>query len=115
VLQHRFLLGFTAAIALAEWRVRSGRHPASPLRFVFPVTSILGGVLLLAHVHQVNDVKTGFFMELTHLPLGLLALLTGWARWLEVRLGPARESWSGRLWAPALFIMGLLLFFYREA
>jgi putative copper resistance protein D len=115
VLQHRFLLGFTAAIALAEWRVRSGRHPASPLRFVFPVTSILGGVLLLAHVHQVNDVKTGFFMELTHLPLGLLALLTGWARWLEVRLGPARESWSGRLWAPALFVMGLLLFFYREA
>jgi len=115
VLQHRMLLVLTALFALAEWRVRSGRHPTSPLRFVFPLACILGGVLLLAHVHEVNNAKTGFFMELTHLPLGLVALLAGWARWLELRLAPAPDGWSGRLWAPALVVFGLLLVFYREA
>jgi putative copper resistance protein D len=95
--------------------VRSGRHPDSPWRFVFPLVCIGGGVLLLAHVHQVNDAKTGFFMELTHLPLGLVALLAGWARWLEVRLPAAQRSWSGRLWAPALIVFGVLLVLYREA
>ncbi|MGH7312736.1 MAG: CopD family protein [Candidatus Rokuibacteriota bacterium] len=115
VLQHRILLVLTALFALSEWRVRSGRHPNSPWRFVFPLVCICGGVLLLAHVHEVNNAKTGFFMELTHLPLGLVALLAGWARWLELRLAPAEPSWSGRLWAPALIVFGLLLVFYREA
>ncbi len=115
VLQHRLLLGVTAAFAIGEWLVRSGRYPQSRWRFVFPLACILGGVLLLAHVHQVNDTKTAFFMELTHLPLGLVALLAGWARWLELRLAPAHTSWSGRLWAPALVVFGLLLVFYREA
>jgi putative copper resistance protein D len=115
VLQHRLLLVVTGAFAVAEWRVRSGRHPRSPWRFVFPLACICGGVLLLAHVHQVNNPKTVFFMELTHLPLGLTALLAGWARWLELRLAPAHTSWSGRLWAPALVVFGLLLVFYREA
>jgi putative copper resistance protein D len=54
-------------------------------------------------------------MELTHLPLGLVALLAGWARWLEVRLPAAQRSWSGRLWAPALIVFGVLLVLYREA
>ena len=115
VLQHRMLLVLTALFALSEWRVRSGRHPTSPLRFVFPLAGILGGVLLLAHVHEVSDAKTGLFMELTHLPMGLVALLVGWARWLELRVAPAPEGWSGRLWAPALVVFGLLLVLYREA
>jgi len=115
VLQHRMLLVLTALFALSEWRVRSGRHPTSPLRFVFPLAGILGGVLLLAHVHEVSDAKTGLFMELTHLPMGLVALLVGWARWLELRVAPAPEGWSGRLWAPALVVFGLLLILYREA
>ena len=34
--------------------------------------------------------KEAYLMEMTHLPLGLLAVLIGWARWLELRL-PARE------------------------
>jgi putative copper resistance protein D len=115
VLQHRMVLLLTALFALSEWRVRSGHHPTSRLRFVFPLACILGGVLLLAHVHEVNDAKTGLFMELTHLPMGLVALLVGWARWLELRVAPAPGGWSGRLWAPALVVFGLLLVLYREA
>jgi hypothetical protein len=47
--------------------------------------------------------------------MGLVALLVGWARWLELRSGLALEGWSGRLWAPALVVFGLLLVLYREA
>jgi putative copper resistance protein D len=115
VLQHRMLLLLTALFALSEWRVRSGRHPTSRLRFAFPLAGILGGVLLLAHVHEVNDARTGLFMELTHLPMGLVALLVGWARWLELRTAGAAEGWAGRLWAPALVVFGILLLLYREA
>lgn len=114
VLQHRILLGLTALLGLAEWRVRSGRHPVSPWRYVFPVVTISSGVLLLTHVHEVSDSRSAFFMELSHLPLGLLSLLAGWSRWLELRLPPDRRGTSGGLWGPALAAFGLLLIFYRE-
>jgi putative copper resistance protein D len=53
-------------------------------------------------------------MEISHLPLGLLSLLAGWSRWLELRLPPAGRGGPGRLWGPALAVFGLLLIFYRE-
>lgn len=114
VLQHRLLLGLTALLGVAEWRVRSGRHPASPWRYVFPVVTISSGVLLMTHVHEVSDSRSAFFMELSHLPLGLLSLLAGWSRWLELRLPADRRGTSGGLWGPALAAFGLLLIFYRE-
>ena len=67
VVQHRILLILTALFGFAEWRVRSGRHPDSPWRYVFPIVAIWSGVLLLAHVHEVSDGKSAFFMELSHL------------------------------------------------
>ena len=114
VLQHRILLVLTALFGLAEWRLRGGRHPNSPWRFVFPVAAIWSGVLLLAHAHEVNDGKTAFFMELSHLLLGLTSLLVGWSRWLELRLPAAQGSRPGRLWGPALALFGLFLILYRE-
>jgi copper resistance protein D len=114
VLQHRILLVLTALFGLAEWRLRGGRHPNSPWRYVFPVAAIWSGVLLLAHAHEVNDTKTAFFMELSHLLLGLTSLLVGWSRWLELRLPAAHSIGPGRLWGPALAVFGLLLILYRE-
>jgi putative copper resistance protein D len=114
VLQHRVLLVLTGLFGLAEWRLRGARHAASMWRFVFPLVAIWGGVLLISHVHVVNNAKSAFFMELTHLPLGLVSLLVGWNRWLELRLAPAPASHPGRLWAPALAVFGLILIFYRE-
>jgi putative copper resistance protein D len=114
VLQHRILLGFTALLGLAEWRVHRGRAPGTAWRYVFPVATIASGILLLTHVHEVSDGRSAFFMELSHLPLGLLSLLAGWSRWLELRLPPASGG-AGRLWGPALAAFGLLLIFYREA
>jgi putative copper resistance protein D len=114
VLQHRILLGFTALLGLAEWRVHSGCAPRAAWRYVFPVATICSGMLLLTHVHEVSDGRSAFFMELSHLPLGLLSLLAGWSRWLELRLSPG-SGVAGRLWGPALAAFGLLLIFYREA
>ena len=115
VLQHRILLLLTALFGFAEWRVRSGRHPDSPLRYVFPVVAIWSGVLLLAHTHEVGDGKSALFMELSHLPLGLMSLLAGWSRWLELRLPPAEGRGPGRIWGPALAVFGVLLILYRES
>ena len=114
VVQHRILLILTALFGFAEWRVRSGRHPDSPWRYVFPVVAIWSGVLLLAHAHELSDGKSAFFMELSHLPLGLVSLLAGWSRWLELRLPPVKSGGPGRIWGPALAVFGLLLVLYRE-
>ncbi len=114
VLQHRIMLVLTTLFGFAEWRVRSGRHPESRWRYAFPVVAIWSGVLLIAHAHEVSNAKSAFFMELSHLLLGLMSLLAGWARWLELRLPPAESSGPGRLWGPALAVFGLLLILYRE-
>jgi len=114
VLQHRILLALTALLGLAEWRVRSGRNPSSRWRYVFPLVFIVAGTLLLSHAHEVNNAKSAFLMELTHLPMGLVVLVAGWARWLELRLPPVDGRRAGRLWGPALTALGLLLLLYRE-
>jgi putative copper resistance protein D len=114
VLQHRILLALTALLGLAEWRVRSGRNPSSRWRYVFPLVFIVAGTLLLSHAHEVNNAKSSFLMELTHLPMGLVVLVAGWTRWLELRLPPVEGRRAGRLWGPALCALGLLLLLYRE-
>ena len=114
VLQHRILLAVTALLGLAEWRVRSGRNPTSPWRYVCPLAFIMAGTLLLSHAHEVNNAKSAFFMELTHLPMGLVVLVVGWARWLELRLPHIDGHRAGRFWEPALVVLGVLLLVYRE-
>ena len=114
VLQHRVFALLPAALGIFEWLVRTGRLAAEPWARVFPLLIAAGGGLLLAHAHPLVHVKEAYLMEITHLPLGALAVLAGWARWLELRL-PAREGQiPGRLWPPALIAIGLLLVFYRE-
>ena len=114
VVQHRLLLILTALFGFAEWRVRNGRHPDSRWSYVFPLVAISSGILLLAHAHELSDSKSAFFMELSHLAMGLVSLLVGWSRWLELRLPSAARGLPGRIWAPALAVFGLLLVLYRE-
>jgi putative copper resistance protein D len=114
VLQHRLMLALTATFGIAEWWVRTPRGSRSRWRYAFPVVCLASGTLLLTHVHEVGDAKSAFLMEIAHLPLGLVLLLAGWARWLELRLPPALGARHGRVWGPALALFGLLLVFYRE-
>jgi len=116
VLQHRIFLLLTAMFGVFEWSVRrrGAATGSRPLAYVFPLVCLLSGTLLLAHTHVVNNAKEAFLMEINHLPLGLLSLVAGWSRWLELRLPAPENRWPSRLWAPALTLFGLLLIFYRE-
>jgi copper resistance protein D len=97
-----------------EWRVRTGRLPSRPWALVFPSLCVVGGTLLLAHAHTTADVRSAHLMEVTHLPLGVLAIGAGAMRWLELRLPAGEGRVPGRLWAPGLALMGVVLLFYRE-
>jgi copper resistance protein D len=116
VLQHRTFVGLVVAFGVFEWMVRAGRlHSSRWCALVFPILCAVGGGLLLTHSHASLNLKAEFLLEVTHAPLGVLALAVGWGRWLELRLPPAEEQLPGRVWATALTMIGVLLLIYRES
>jgi putative copper resistance protein D len=94
--------------------VRASRIRWRRAALVFPLLCVAGGALLLTHSHASLNLKSEFLVEITHAPLGVLALLVGWARWLEVRLQAPENRLPGRLWPVAFTMIGVLLIFYRE-
>jgi putative copper resistance protein D len=115
VLQHRLFVLLVVAFGVFEWMVRTGRMRSGGAALIFPLLCAVGGALLLTHSHEAQNLKDEFLLEVTHAPLGLLAMLTGWARWLELRLPAARRRLPGSLWAVGLALIGVLLIFYRES
>jgi putative copper resistance protein D len=114
VVQHKLAGLLVVGFALAEWAVRLG-WVRGRARFVFPLAMLGGGVLLLAHTHAIGNVKDALLVELSHLPLAVLAVVGGVARWTELR-GPAELARPARwLWPLCLVLIGLLLILYREA
>jgi putative copper resistance protein D len=114
VLQHRLVVLLVIGLALFEWRVRVGEVAATRWRFVFPLLCAAGGAMLLTHSHTVFATRQAFLIELSHAILGLLAVLIGVGRWLELRL-PAQEARiAGQVWTVCLMAVGLMLLFYRE-
>jgi copper resistance protein D len=114
VLQHRVLALLPAALGVLEWLVQERKVTASGLARAIPLLIAVGGGLLLAHAHPLVRVKESYLMEVTHIPLGLLGVLIGWTRWLELRLPPPDRRVVARIWPPALALVGLLLVLYRE-
>jgi putative copper resistance protein D len=115
VAQHRIFALLVTAFAIFEWRVRAGRLTSQRAALVFPLLCVVGGGLLLTHSHTTMNLKEEFLLEVTHAPLGLLALVVGWARWLELRLPENRRRVPGALWALGLVLVGALLLIYRES
>lgn len=115
VLQHRLLTVLVIALGLFEWRVRTGKltHPRAVL--VFPLLCMVGGGLLLTHSHTVFALKSEFLIEVNHAALGILAVVMGVGRWLELRLESAEGYWAGWVWRVSFVLVGLLLLFYSEA
>jgi putative copper resistance protein D len=114
VVQHKLAGLLVAGFAVAEWSVRLGRLSGWP-RFVLPVAMVAGGVLLLAHTHAISNVKEALLVELSHLPLAVLAVIAGCARWVELR-GPAALAAKARwVWPVCLMLVAVLLLIYREA
>ena len=115
VAQHRLFVVLIVAFAFFEWGVRTGRIASRRLSLVFPSLIALGGTLLLTHSHALGNMKEELLIEWTHLPIAVLGVTAGWARWLEVKAPDPEERWAGWLWPVCFVLIGLLLLGYREA
>jgi putative copper resistance protein D len=114
VVQHKLAALLVLGFAVSEWGVRLG-WLRGRVRFVFPVAMLAGGALLLAHTHAISNIKEALLVELSHLPLAVLAVTGGCARWTELR-GPEPLARPARwIWPVCLTLIGLLLLIYREA
>ena len=115
VVQHRLFSLLIVAFALFEWGVRTGRIAALGLRRVFPLSMALAATLLLTHSHALGNVKEQVLADLTHLPIAVLGIGAGAARWLEVEAPEEEGRWAGWVWPACFVLIGLLLLGYREA
>ncbi|MBI4693475.1 MAG: CopD family protein [Gammaproteobacteria bacterium] len=115
VLQHRLATLLVAIFGILEWRVRNGGLGRSGLAYVFPVSNAIGGVLLLTHTHALANVQEALLEEMNHLPIGLLAMGAGYARWLELRGTPSVKRIAGWVWPLCFIGVGLVLMNYRES
>ncbi len=114
IAQHRLFVVLIAAFGLFEWAVRVGRLRARWAALVFPLVCAAGGALLLTHSHSFTDVTAEFLAELSHLPLALLAVAAGWARWLEIRFPEREGKLAGAIWPVCFALIGVVLLNYRE-
>ncbi|HEY7038059.1 MAG TPA: CopD family protein [Methylomirabilota bacterium] len=115
VMQHRLFTILVVAFGVFEWMVRTGRMRSGRAALIFPLLCAVGGGLLLTHSHAAQNLKDEFLLEVTHTPLGLLAIMIGWTRWLELRLPAGRQRLPHGIWAIGLALIGVLLIFYRES
>ena len=114
-LQHKLTVLLVVIFGAFEWSVRAGilKKPWAPL--VYPILTAAGGIMLLMHSHNITDVKEQFLIEMTHIPLALLAVISAWSRWLELRIDPPLNARFGWVWPISYVLIGLLLIEYREA
>ncbi len=117
VLQHRLAALVCAGFAIFELRVRKHGADNNPLALVFPIMCSLGGAVLLTHSHSVainSSVRKELFADLAHVPMGILAVLAGWSRWLEVRLPAANRRIPSWIWPVCFVLIAAGLLNYRE-
>ncbi len=115
VLQHRFFMLIIVAFAIFEWRVQTGRTKSSTAALVFPVVCAIGGAMLFTHSHALGNVKEETLAEWSHIPIGLLAVIAGWARWTELRITPDTRRIFSWIWPICFVMIGTVLMLYREA
>src|SRR5262249_31833324 len=114
VLQHRIFVLLVIAFGVFEWLIRTDRVRFKGAALIFPLLCSVGGGLLLTHSHAGLNLKEEYLVEVTHVPLGLLAIITGWGRWLELRLPPASRRLPGLIWPLALPLFGVPPLLSRE-
>ena len=113
VLQHRLAALVCVGFAFFELRVR--RYPGTHAgALAFPLMCAIGGALLLTHSHPITNIKESLLVELTHVPLGLLAVCAGWTRWLELRLPNTNWKSPSWIWPICFVLIGVGLLNYRE-
>ncbi|MEI6984759.1 MAG: CopD family protein [Rhodospirillaceae bacterium] len=99
---------------LCEWLVQIGILKSPRAALVFPLLVAAGGTIMLTHAHSLGNLRQELLIEWNYIPIAVLGIASGWARWLELRLPPPRGRPYGWLW-PVLFIaIGAILLNYRE-
>ncbi len=114
VFQHRLAALVCVFFAVFELRARKQKLAASPFLLIFPLMCAIGGAVLLTHSHSVTNVKEELLVELSHVPMGVIAVFAGWSRWLELRLPPANRTVVGWIWPICFVLIGAGLLNYRE-
>ena len=114
-IQHKTFMALMTAFAAFEWSVRNQVMRNGWAKYVFPLICALGGMMLLTHSHSIANVKELLLLEMTHMPLAVFAIWSGWTRWLELRLEDGRAKViAGWLWPTFFCLTALILLLYRE-
>jgi len=114
VFQHRMAAMVCVGFAVFELRVRKQKKENDKWAMVFPLMCALGGAVLLTHSHAIVNVKENLLVELSHVPMGLIAVFAGWARWLELRLPEKDRAIPSWIWPACFVLIGAGLLNYRE-
>ena len=114
VFQHRLAALVCVFFAVFELRARKQKLTTSPFLLIFPLMCAIGGAVLLTHSHSITNVKEELLVELSHVPMGVIAVFAGWSRWLELRLPPANRTVVGWIWPICFVLIGAGLLNYRE-
>jgi len=112
VVQHWLAGCVVFGLGWFEWRLRQGVGENRTKPFVFPALCIVGGILLLTHSHNISELKTEFLVQSTHVLMGLLGVIAGCGRWLELRLDSPYQRWAGLASITAIMLVGWILLFY---
>lgn len=112
--QHKLFMVLITGFAGFEWSVRTGVLTRNWARYVFPLLSAIGGMMLLTHSHSIANVKELLLIEMTHMPIAVLGIWAAWARWLELRLEGRGRAICGWLWPIFFSLVGVVLILYRE-
>jgi copper resistance protein D len=114
VFQHRLAALVCVGFAVFELRVRQRKRDGGGMALVFPLMCALGGAVLLTHQHAISNVKENLLVELSHVPMGVVAVFAGWARWLELRLPEENRTIPSWIWPMCFVLIGAGLLNYRE-
>jgi len=115
VAQHRVFVLLIVAFGVFEWAVQTGHLSPRRAGLVFPLVCAVGGALLMTHSHSLGNVKEEFLVELSHIPLGIAAVIAGWMRWLEIRLPDKSLRLVSWIWPICFVVIGSVLICYRES
>ncbi len=114
VFQHRMAALVCVGFAVFELRVRRRQKDNDGMALVFPLMCAAGGAVLLTHQHAISNVKENLLVELSHVPMGVLAVFAGWSRWLELRLPANNRKIPSWVWPVCFVLIGAGLLNYRE-
>lgn len=114
VLQHRIATLLVFVLGVMELRARSYANRGNRLSLVFPLLAAFGGLMLLTHSHIGFQAKSAFLIQVGHTTMGVLSLILACGRWLELKLDSPGKEIAGFTSVVAMFLIGLILMFYRE-